>query len=974
MRAHDSQAEPLSERPTDLPPEGATDDRQLARARVGLTIQKKWRLDGLLGTGGMAAVYAATHRNGSRAALKIMHRELSADAVIRERFLREGYVANKIDHPGRVAILDDDITETDEPFLVMELLDGETVQQLWKRKHRKLDIAEALWIACEVLDTLEAFHAQGIVHRDLKPANVFLTKDGQVKLLDYGVARLHEAGGDRTRAGTALGTPSFMAPEQAMGLIDSIDGRADVFSVGATLYALLSGQRLHQGRTDNEAFILAATTPAPSLARIAPFLPVEVISLVDKALAWDPRNRFESAAAMRKQALVILEKHGGAPQQQAPVTQRAGRLARPGAEPRVMTARATEVDAEEVKAGPNDPAVLRLGEMFRRMDKLLPALHHYGERHPEAETKLRATHQALVDALRADPESVFVSLTPYAFEHRGQIIWEPFGLFESVPYHLFAAGVRKIAFEQGTTEEELRALCEILLIDPHRDLLPEDDMASALWERQLDHVKCDVIAIFAEGDAMERETFHAEADDLEDQARRAAEERANRVEAAAMAIDTDESAVRGAKAAASALALDPAARAALGTQLAMSSERWTERYIDVLTDAVIEARATGALALCAEPLAESMRDLALGRRAETALSMWDTLTHALETRAPDDPSLPGDLTRAMFNPEAVRTLLKETYRRGYEGPTGMTIPPGAPPASVAASGLASSGAAPPASFAATGSAGARGAASMEALRLAEHLVVIIDMLDPACAEVGAQALPQVGHDGVRRALYQLVERSLAGREDRIADVLSTFDPDTARPILRMLSVSQREEAAAALGRLTRAKNPALRCEAVAHAARTPDEMRDELMKLAEAQDPEVRSAALRALATHKVRAAGPLLVKRVADSSFQSVAPGEQREILDALHVLNPPRGEALAIEILQKHGIMPDEALDVTRTACAELLGREAKSEEALAAVLEAAKRRWWNGPGLRETALLAAERIASRLGKSIAKAGDLS
>ena len=128
MRAHDSQAEPLSERPTDLPPEGATDDRQLARARVGLTIQKKWRLDGLLGTGGMAAVYAATHRNGSRAALKIMHRELSADAVIRERFLREGYVANKIDHPGRVAILDDDITETDEPFLVMELLDGETVQ------------------------------------------------------------------------------------------------------------------------------------------------------------------------------------------------------------------------------------------------------------------------------------------------------------------------------------------------------------------------------------------------------------------------------------------------------------------------------------------------------------------------------------------------------------------------------------------------------------------------------------------------------------------------------------------------------------------------------------------------------------------------------------------------------------------------------------------------------------------------------
>ena len=965
MRANDSQAEPPSERPTDFPPEGVTDDRQLARARVGLTIQKKWRLDGLLGTGGMAAVYAATHRNGSRAALKIMHRELSSDPVIRDRFLREGYVANKVDHPGRVAILDDDITEHDEPFLVMELLEGETVQQLWKRKNRKLDIAEALWIASEVLDTLEAFHAQGIIHRDLKPANVFLTKDGMVKILDYGVARLHQPGGEHTRAGTALGTPSFMAPEQAMGLVDSIDGRADVFSVGATLYALLSGQRLHQGRSDNEAFILAATTPAPSLARIAPFLPVDVIALVDKALSWDPRNRFESAAAMRKQAVAILDKHGGPPNQQAPITQRGGRQSRAGYEPQAMMVRASEAGAEEVKAGPNDPAVLRLGEVFRRLDKLLPALHHYGKHHPEAETKLHATHQALVEALRADPESVFVSLTPYAFEHRGQMIWEPFGLFEAVPYNLFAAGVRKIVFEPGLTEDELRALCEIMLIDPNRDLLPEDDMAAALWERQLGHVKCDVITIFAEGDALERETFYAEADDLEAQARLAAEERANRVEAAAMSVDTDQSAVRAAKQAAAALALDPAARAALGTQLGLTYEKWTERYIDVLTDAILEARATGALALCADPLAESMRDLALGRRADTALTMWDTLTHALETRVPDDPSLPGDLTRAMFNPEAIRILLREVYRKGAEG-LAPAVPPGGPASVAAVTG--------PSSLAGAGSGGARGAVSMEALRVAEHLVVIIDMLDPACAEVAAQALPHVGHDGVRRALYQLVERSLAGREERIADVLAGFDPETARPILRMLAVSRREEAAVALARLGRAKNPALRCEAVAHAARTPDEMRDELMKLAEGEDAEVRSAALRALAAHKVRAAGPLLVKRVADASFQSVAPAEQREILDALYVLNPPRGESLAIEIVQKHGIMPDEALDVTRTACAELLGREARSEEALAAVLEAAKRRWWNGQALRETAMRAAERIAARLGKSIAKAGELT
>src|SRR5262249_27733735 len=192
-------------------------------------------------------------------------------------------------------------------FLVMELLDGETVQQLWKRNKRKLTVAEALPIAARVLETLAHFHAQTIVHRDLKPANVFITKEGLVKLLDFGVARMREAGGDKTRAGTALGTPSFMAPEQAMGLTDNVDGRADIFSVGATIYALLSGQRLHQGRTDNEAFILAATQPAPSLARVAPDMPVEVIALVDKALAWDPRNRFQSAESMCEEIQRIVE-------------------------------------------------------------------------------------------------------------------------------------------------------------------------------------------------------------------------------------------------------------------------------------------------------------------------------------------------------------------------------------------------------------------------------------------------------------------------------------------------------------------------------------------------------------------------------------------------------------------------------------------------------------------------------------------
>ena len=487
-----------------------------------------------LGTGGMAAVYAATHRNGSRAALKILHSELSRDATVRDRFLREGYVANKIEHHGRVAIQDDDVTEEDEPFLVMELLEGETVQQLWKRKDHKVVPLRALHIAAQVLMTLEHFHAEGIVHRDLKPANIFITLEGMVKLLDFGVARIRDNDGDPTRAGTALGTPSFMAPEQAMGLPDDVDGRADVFSVGATLLTLISGHRLHQGRSENEAFILAATQPAPSLARFAPEIPTPVIALVDKALAWDARNRFESAQAMREEVMRIiafLERASARSDEQDDVEGLVEIVPFEIADsrrPPLVSQRASEPEIAE-----NDPALLRIVDVFRRLERVLPTVRQYGWAHPETDHKIRACFQGIVDALRADSERVVWTLRPYSFMHRGHTVWEPSPPFDAVPYHLFAGGVRSMRFLTGVTEDEVRALCHVFLLDPVRDMTPEDDVATVLWEKRLAHVGYEVINVFAEGDAADREHFYDETDRVEELARRAADERANRAEAAA---------------------------------------------------------------------------------------------------------------------------------------------------------------------------------------------------------------------------------------------------------------------------------------------------------------------------------------------------------------------------------------------------------------------------------------------------------
>jgi hypothetical protein len=214
---------------------------------------------------------------------------------------------------------------------------------------------------------------------------------------------------------------------------------------------------------------------------------------------------------------------------------------------------------------------------------------------------------------------------------------------------------------------------------------------------------------------------------------------------------------------------------------------------------------------------------------------------------------------------------------------------------------------------------------------------------------------------------------MAGRENEIAERIPQMSIETARPLLRLLSAIRTQGGFEALRRLASSNNATLRCESVAFLAQTPEQLKDELSRLAEAPQPELRQAALRTMAFHQVRAAGPLLVKRVQDPTFNQLPVGERRELLTALFALNPQRGEQIAVEIVQKHGLLVDESLEQTRALCAELLGQHAKSMEALDAVLQASKRRWWNTQPLRDAALVAAETIAQKLGRRISPAGEV-
>jgi serine/threonine-protein kinase len=280
-----------------------------AQSRVGAVLCGKYRLDRLLGVGGMATVYAATHlRNANVVAVKILHRELSVDPAQHARFVREGYAANSVGHPGTVRVLDDDTAEDGSVFLVMELLDGETLDARWERSDRRLGVREVVTILVDLLDVLSAAHAKGVVHRDLKPENLFLGRaDGKMRVLDFGVARLRHGSPSQTKSGSLFGTPAFMPPEQALGRTSEVDAQSDIWAVGATAFTLLSGRFVHQGRTAEEMLVLSATQPAPPLSSIVPDVPARLAEIVDRALAFDKIARWPSAHMMRE-ALLAADK------------------------------------------------------------------------------------------------------------------------------------------------------------------------------------------------------------------------------------------------------------------------------------------------------------------------------------------------------------------------------------------------------------------------------------------------------------------------------------------------------------------------------------------------------------------------------------------------------------------------------------------------------------------------------------------
>lgn len=253
---------------------------------------------------------------GRTVAIKLVRADLLEGRdreVFLERFRREARAAGRCSHPNIVALYDFAIHEGN-PFLAMEYIDGVGLGQALKRVGRFAP-TEAVAIAVQVLDALAAAHALGIVHRDVKPANILVPPNGQVKVTDFGISRIDTS--DITQDGTAVGTPSYMSPEQCRG--ESVDARADLFSVGTVLYELLSGTRAFNGRNATEVTYQLLTQQPRDLTEFVADIPDSLAAILRKALAKDREARFASAQEMASALRQAFDGLGGEQTEFSPV-------------------------------------------------------------------------------------------------------------------------------------------------------------------------------------------------------------------------------------------------------------------------------------------------------------------------------------------------------------------------------------------------------------------------------------------------------------------------------------------------------------------------------------------------------------------------------------------------------------------------------------------------------------------------------
>jgi hypothetical protein len=715
-----------------------------------------------------------------------------------------------------------------------------------------------------------------------------------------------------------------MSPEQALGRWSDVDGRTDIWAIGAILFTLLTGRAVHQeASSGNEMIIFAGTRPAPSIARFVD-LPVDVVRLIDRALAFDMADRFPDAASMSAAV-------------------RAARAARPPtvAPPPLPAARA---DKRRSDADEYDPAfatsddVAAMVELFTLLERALFAGLQYGMSHPEAERRLEGSLGRCIAGLAATDTALVWNVTPYGFSVGGQMVWEPRAPFDRVPYQLFSDGVRLMGLLPGLGQREFQSLVRIMTMDRTREMAPEDDFVTLLWEAGFEHVVYQAIDAFVEGDNSKLGQFEEAtgriaalarfdtAFQLEDcWAERAknrapdGDERQRRLAALLRGERLDAEAVVRAEAMTATpnvLVVAEETKAALAIQLGASAQQARERFVLSVALAWDEATSRQATASVIAPLRSAVDGLAQTVPA-MAIGLVSAICEALDAvAAPRAEQLRASFAGAVVSPKTMQLL--------FEGATA----PGAD-ASVYVGGL--------------------------------H--AILGNADDSYISPALAALTRLHEGPLQEHVLAYLARTGHGHEARMGDAFVEADLELGLALIRVLSRIGTPESKSAILRASMSKHPVVRIEALSHVEGAGrDRARLELKALLEDREVGVRLAALRAMQQHGVRAAGPALVLRIRSPEFDKLAAEEKKQALDTLASLAQNRAEAVCLELLAETRMVSSEAHEETRALAAELLGRIGTSPEVLEA-LGAATSKWKNSDRVRSNAHSALEQVQIRL-----------
>jgi len=270
----------------------------MANSLIGKTISNRYVVEEMLGQGGMSAVYKATDPNLKRVvAVKVIHSHLSSNPDFVKRFEEEAAAVAQLRHHGIIQVHDFN-KDDDLYYMVLEFVPGETIQDHLKRLNdsgRKLSPAKAIEYMASICDAVDYAHQRGMIHRDIKPANLMLTTTGQVILMDFGIAKI--VGGTRhTATGAVVGTAMYMSPEQIKG--EQPDRRSDIYSLGVTLFEMVSGRPPFEADSAMTLMMMHVNDPVPNPQKLNPDVPDPLVTIINKALAKDPNNRYQTAAQM----------------------------------------------------------------------------------------------------------------------------------------------------------------------------------------------------------------------------------------------------------------------------------------------------------------------------------------------------------------------------------------------------------------------------------------------------------------------------------------------------------------------------------------------------------------------------------------------------------------------------------------------------------------------------------------------------